>query len=244
MEKKFLEDTKKTLRKYMWAKKFYKFSKRVIKPFFIYKTFNSTKPISNVYGTDRGQSIDRFYIENFLKNNSSIIKGRTLEILDNKYTKNFGDKKVIQSDVLDIDKKNSDANIIADLRNMPEIKENTYDCIILTQVLQFIDNLDQVISECHRILKPGGYILATMPSLSRIDCAAGIENDFWRFTQASAKYIFAKKFNDIVIKTYGNSRVGACFLYGASVEDTPLRVLKKNDNQFPVVITVKARKHD
>ena len=237
-----MEYTKNTLKKYTWAKMIYKFFNRIRKPFFLYKIFNFSKPISNVYGTDRGHSIDRYYIEKFLNENSALIKGKCLEILNNTYTKTFGGKNVYNSDILDIEKNNTNANIIADLRNMPEIKEKTYDCIILTQVLQFIDNTEQVISECHRILKPGGYILATMPSISRIDCAAGIEKDFWRFTQASAKYIFKKKFDDPIIKTYGNCRIGAYFLYGASVEDTSRHILEKVDEQFPILITVKAKK--
>src|ERR687894_427089 len=47
-------------------------------------------PISREYGYDRGTPIDRFYIENFLEEHSSSIRGRVLEISENTYTRRFG----------------------------------------------------------------------------------------------------------------------------------------------------------
>ena len=49
----------------------------------------NSKPVSTVFGFDRGTPIDRYYIEKFLKANSSFIKGDVLEIAENDYTKKF-----------------------------------------------------------------------------------------------------------------------------------------------------------
>jgi len=65
----------------------------------------SLKPISRKFGFDRGTPIDRYWINKFIEENSQYIKGNVLEIGDSRYTKEFG-KSVINSDVLDIDKKN------------------------------------------------------------------------------------------------------------------------------------------
>ena len=40
------------------------------------------QPISNVFGFDRGQPIDRYYVENFLSENASLIRGVVLEVAD------------------------------------------------------------------------------------------------------------------------------------------------------------------
>lgn len=50
----------------------------------------TTEPYSNDFGFDRGQPIDRYYIEKFLYENREIITGDVLEIGDDTYTKKFG----------------------------------------------------------------------------------------------------------------------------------------------------------
>jgi SAM-dependent methyltransferase len=216
--------------------------KRAGWPLFWYKIKNSTEPLSHFYGLDRGQALDRFYIENFLQENRGFIAGRCLEILNNEYSLKFGGKQVTQADILDIETKNPKANIIADLRRMPEILSETYDCLILTQTLQFIDNIPNALAECSRILKPGGYILATLPALSRIDCVAGKDGDFWRFTEAAANYLFKKDFQTVFTKSYGNCRSAMLFLAGAAQEEVSQKVLEKTDPDFPVIIGVLAQK--
>ncbi|PIX57096.1 MAG: hypothetical protein COZ48_02725, partial [Candidatus Yonathbacteria bacterium CG_4_10_14_3_um_filter_43_12] len=78
----------------------------------------------------------------------------------------------------------------------------------------------------------------------RIDCVAGVEGDYWRFTEASARYLFGKKFNParLSISTYGNARSGIYFYAGLAQEDTERKILEDNDQNFPLIITIKAIK--
>lgn len=217
---------------------------RLVKPRLIYFLFKHKKPISNIYGLERGNSIDRYYIENFLDKHKAFIKGKCLEIQDNNYTLKYGQQKVNQSDILDINRINKKATIYGDLRKLDNISDNSYDCIILTQVLQYIDDYESAINECRRVLKPNGILLATFPSIGRIDCAAGVKGDFWRFTTASAKYIFQKFFpkSNLEIKAWGNVLAGLGFWTGLSQGDLTKRELDYFDENFPCVITVKAIK--
>jgi ubiquinone/menaquinone biosynthesis C-methylase UbiE len=211
---------------------------------YLYFIRSTPVPLSAQYGFDRGTPLDRYFIEDFLTKESQYIRGTCLEIHNNHYTMTFGRNRVTKSDVLDIDTSNINATLYGDLRNLTGISDNTYDTIILTQVLQFIDDNDSVIRECHRILKKGGVILVTLPCLSRADCISGIDGDYWRFTQASARYLFHKKFSDenVVIDFYGNARSGLYFYAGLAIEDTPAKVLETKDGNFPTIITVKATK--
>src|SRR4051812_31501991 len=61
--------------------------------------FTRLEPVSRSFGLDRGQPIDRFYIERFLDSKSDLITGRVLEIGGRDYTERFG-RHVTQSDVL------------------------------------------------------------------------------------------------------------------------------------------------
>ena len=214
--------------------------RRIFKPAWLYFLSRSLKPLSHNFGSNRGEPVDRYYIEKFLSENYSSIKGACLEVEDNTYCKKFGNAS--KCDVLDINKNNPKATVVADLRNMPEISDNTYDCLILTQVFQFIDDCEAAIKECHRILKPGGTLLVTLPYISRIDGRAGVEGDYWRFTPASAGYLFKKYFHDLEVKNWGNVLSGTAFLVGAAQEELSKRELKNKDENFPVIISVKAVK--
>ncbi len=55
--------------------------------------FNRINPFSEKFGYDRGGPIDRYYIEHFLNEYSSTIKGRVLEIGDNAYTLKYGGRQ-------------------------------------------------------------------------------------------------------------------------------------------------------
>ena len=49
--------------------------KKILRPVKWYN-LRKTKPISDIFGLDRGTPIDRFYIEDFLYKNKSLIKGK------------------------------------------------------------------------------------------------------------------------------------------------------------------------
>ena len=91
----------------------------------------------------------------------------------------------------------------------------------MTQTLQLVDEIGKVICECARVLKPGGTLLATAPTVTRVDDEAGPDGDFWRLTEASARALFAAAFppDAFEVTTFGNVKACAAFLYGVSVEE-------------------------
>ena len=90
-----------------------------------------------------------------------------LEVQEADYTRRFGDH-VSRGDVVDVDEANGEATVITDLRMAANIRKRSYDCIIVTQTLHVIDQMAAVVAECHRMLKPGGVMLATLPCVSRV----------------------------------------------------------------------------
>jgi peptidoglycan/xylan/chitin deacetylase (PgdA/CDA1 family)/glycosyltransferase involved in cell wall biosynthesis/SAM-dependent methyltransferase len=204
------------------------------------------RPLSRQWGRDRGTSIDRHYIERFLHQHRADIQGRVLEVHDSIYTERFGGNAVMTRDVIDIDPGNHLASLVADLRHADAIPEATYDCIILTQTLQLIDDIPAVLAECARILRPGGVLLATVPSVIRVDDEAGPDRDYWRLTEASARKLFAGVFllDAFEVTAYGNVMACSAFLYGLSAEEMTPADLDHVDPTFPVVITIRAVKPD
>lgn len=202
-------------------------------------------PISTLFGYDRGQPIDRYYIGNFLLQHKHDIHGRVLEIGDNTYTRKFGGNRVQHSDILHAIEGNSSATIVADLAQADNIPSNAFDCIILTQTLQFVYDLPAAVNHLHRILKPDGVLLATVPGISQISRYDMDKwGEFWRFTTQSAQRLFEKEFTDknVEVKAYGNVLVAIAFLHGLAAEELKPEYFEYQDPDYQVLITVRAIK--
>lgn len=203
------------------------------------------RPISPDWGMERGQPIDRFYIERFLTQHAADIQGRVLEIGDNSYTRAFGGERVTQSDVLHVAEDRPQVTIIGDLTNARHIPSDSFDCIILTQTIQAIYDVPAAIATAHRILKPGGVVLVTVPGISKI---SRYDMDrwgyYWSFTSASAHRLFAELFApaNVQVEAHGNVLAAIAFLHGLAAEELRQRELEAHDPDFEMLITIRAVK--
>lgn len=205
-------------------------------------TIRRLQPLSDHWGFERGTPIDRYYIERFLDQESSRIRGRVLEVADPGYTRRFG-RDVARADVLDVDAANRAATFIADLAKADGLPGDAFDCFILTQTLQYVYDLESAIRHVRRVLRPGGAVLCTMPAVSRIG-KTYLDNEYWRFTTASAARLFGEVFGDesVEVRARGNVLTSVAFLMGMASEELSSRELESDDPFFPVVITVCASK--
>jgi SAM-dependent methyltransferase len=201
-----------------------------------------TTPLSDEWGRDRGTPIDRYYIERFLGRERQAIRGHVLELLDSSYTRRFG-VGVAHADVLDIDAGNPNATIVADLAAADAIPTDAFDCVILTQTLQFIYDLPAALAHVHRMLKPGGTLLCTVPSVSRISRRT-LDTEYWRFTTASCALLFGQLFDQerVHVESCGNVLAAIAFLTGMAAEELSRAELEETDPYFPLLISIRAQK--
>lgn len=201
-------------------------------------------PLCNDYGYQRGGPVDRYYIEEFLAKHVHDIQGHVLELNDDRYTKKFGGTKVTKSDILDINRSNPLATVIADLTQAENIPSNTYDCIILTQVLELIYDLKASLHHLHRILKPGGVLLITLPGVSHFKYKELSSSWCWTFSEFSVRKLLLEFFPEKNITTdkHGNVLVAASFLYGLGVHELNKEEYDFNDPNYQVIIEAKAVK--
>ena len=206
-------------------------------------TLRTTTPLSDRYGADRGTPVDRYYIERFMRENQASIRGRVLEIKEPLYTARFG-TQVSQADVLDIDASNPKATIICDLAAADGVPANTFDCFVLTQTLQMIYDVRAAVSHAHRMLRPGGVFLVTVPVTSRVIPGAGLQMDYWRFTLASCHRLFEDVFGaaHTQVQAHGNVLTSIAFLAGMAHEELSQAELDATDPYFPLLISVRAVK--
>lgn len=205
-------------------------------------------PISRNWGDDRGGPIDRYYVTNFLDRHRHDVHGRVLEIAEDVYAKWFGDDRVSRIDILEYRKgEHPRATFVGDLTDAPQLPSNAFDCVILTQTLQLIYDLRSAVGTVHRILKPGGVVLVTLPGITpvnRQDTESWGNHWCWSFTALSARQLFAEHFNPdaIEVETFGNVLVAASFLYGLGRDELTRRELDHRDPDYEVLITLRVRK--
>ena len=109
--------------------------RRLIRPALL-GTLRRGAPVSRRFGYDRGTPVDRYYIDRFLEANRASIRGRVLEVKDSGYTDRFG-TQVTAREVLDVDGSNPLATIVDDLATCGTIADDSFDCFILTNTLQY-----------------------------------------------------------------------------------------------------------
>ena len=203
------------------------------------------QPVSRVFGFDRGTPIYRYYIERFLDQNKSDIQGCVMEVGSASYTKRFGGSRVDKIDVLHATSGNPHATLVGDLATGSGIPDHAFDCIVLTQVLPFVFDIFGAVKTCHRALRPGGVVLATVPGISQISrYDMDRWGDFWRFTDLSARRLFEEAFGpeNVTTETAGNVTVATQFLQGVALEELPAHELDAVDPDYQVIITIRARK--
>ena len=213
--------------------------RRLIRPAWL-GTSRRTAPLSEHWGSDRGTPVDRYYIAHFLQRYRADIHGHVLEVKDSSYTHRFG-HDVACSQVLDIDPTNPAATIVADLAAAAAVPAGAFDCFVLTQTLQYIYEPRAALQQAHRILRPGGVLLLTVPGLTRL---APPLVDYWHFTPGGCARLLREIFGAtaVTVRVYGNVLTSMAFLTGMAAEELHPGELRAVDARYPVIIAARAVK--
>jgi SAM-dependent methyltransferase len=187
----------------------------------------ATVPIARAYGFSRGKPIDRFYIERYLEAQAPLVRGRVLEIGDNEYTLTYGDRRVTQSDILHFDATNPKATFVGDLSRSEHIPDALFDCIILTQTLHLIYDIRPALRHVHRLLKPGGALVATFPGMSQISDENWGPTWCWGWSPGQAEALLRQAFpgGRIRVEALGNRFAAVAFLHGLVTEEVDAGLL-------------------
>lgn len=198
------------------------------------------EPLSDDHGFDRGTPLDRRYIETFLEQRQDVLHGAVLEVGDDRYTRRFGAPS--QTTVVDVDRTNPDATLIADLCDPDSLPAAAFDCIVLAETLHLLSTPAACIANCQRALVTGGSLLLTVPALKRLSPTRP-ESDYWRFAPAGLELLFERTWDGpFTIESFGNLRVCLGFLCAQVVEDLNDDDFARNDSRFPLTVAAHARK--
>lgn len=202
-------------------------------------------PVSRTFGFERGKPVDRWYIERFLAAHAADVRGRVLEVAEPTYTRWYGGEDVERGDVLHAAPGNPEATIVGDLTTGEGIPAETFDCFVMTQTLPFIYDVQAAVRGAHRLLRPGGVVLATVPGMSQVSREDRRDwGDWWRFTSQGAHRLFAGAFGEdaVEVAAHGNVLAACAFLYGLAAEDLTEAQLHHRDPDYELLTTIRAVK--
>jgi SAM-dependent methyltransferase len=201
----------------------------------------STSALSTDWGFDRGLPVDRYYIERFLSTHSADMGGRVLEIAEDTYSRRFGGSKVERQDILSLGPHDA-ATIVGDLAEPGVLPASAFDCIILTQTLHLIFDLQSAVEQLHRSLRPGGVLLLTVPGITPVDRGEWKKSWHWSLTDSSLGRLLSGPFGreKIELSVQGNLYAATAFLHGAAVEELSRRKLDAIDPAYPVTVAARA----
>ena len=141
-------------------------------------------------------------------------------------------------DVIDVDPSVPHVTICCDIQCLDSIATNSYDVVICTQVLQYVENPDQAVSELHRVLALGGQLLLSVPFIEK-DYKRMEDN--WRFTRKSVQSLLTR-FRHAQVITRGNLFSSVSYLLGLGQADIRIADLNRKDEQFYQLVLAKAQK--
>ena len=102
-------------------------------------------------------------------------------------------------------------DILWDGQTMP-IKDNCYETVIATEVLEHCPDPDQYLAEVYRVLKPGGTFFFTVPFVWPLH---EVPHDAYRYTPFTLERMFNKAgFSEIEIKSLGGYNAALATMIG------------------------------
>ncbi len=203
-----------------------------------------TRPVSRKFGVERGNAIDRYYIEDFLEKNKELVHGDCLEIAENTYTLKYGEDRVSNSYVLHL-KGWGDNAIKGNLETGEGIEPDKYDCAIITQTLMFIFDIQKVVANIYKLLKRGGNALVTVAGISQISRTdADLWGSYYGFHKDAIKRFFVPIFGEenVKIHSYGNVKTAVAMLCGLCQEDLVQEDFTPEDPDYPVILSIVLKK--
>ena len=94
------------------------------------------------------------------------------------------------------------------------------------------------------MLKPGGVLLLTVPSVSSIDRGEWGASWYWSLSPAALSRLLGRRFGEanISVTAYGNVLAAVAFLHGLAESELRPTELDARDPLYPVIVAARAVK--
>ncbi|MDJ0736923.1 MAG: methyltransferase domain-containing protein [Nostocaceae cyanobacterium] len=197
-----------------------------------------TVPICQAFGLTRGTPVDRYYLSKFINEIRPQVVGKTLEIGGTPKDKDFYELNPGTSyQILNIEA-GLGVDIVGDVHDSSIIHSDTFDSIIIFNVLEHCYAPWIAVENIYKWLKPGGKCFAMVPSSIRIHATP---KDYWRPLPDAFTWIF-RDFSQHKLYVYGNPTTVIASYHGIAVEELTSEELDAFHPDYPVATCIVAEK--
>lgn len=156
---------------------------------------------------------DRYLLNKQVKEVANYVTGQVLDVGAgefNRYSKYFRYEKYVRMDT----RVGNGVDLIGSADSIP-FPDSSFDSIVCTQVFEHLEFPEKSAREIYRVLKPGGYLLVTVPQMNELHEEP---NDFFRYTRFGLVSLFGRVGFEVVVQ---NQRGG----FFATVAQIKIRYL-------------------
>ncbi|MEH2313098.1 MAG: methyltransferase domain-containing protein [Nostoc sp.] len=197
-----------------------------------------TVPICQAFGLTRGTPVDRYYLSKFLKEIQTQIGGNILEIGGTPKDKDFYQINPGTSyQILNLEP-GPGVDIVGDVHDVSVIKPESFDSVIIFNVLEHCYAPWIAVENIHTWLKPGGKCFAMVPSAIRVHATPV---DYWRPLPDAFAWMY-KNFSQHKLYVYGNPSTVIASYHGIAVEELTSEELDAYHPDYPVATCILAEK--
>ena len=122
----------------------------------------------------------------------------------------------------------SDVDIDGDIRVLP-LRSNALDGVVCLEVLEHVPEPQRAADEIHRVLKPGGRLVLTVPFMTGYHGKTGAYEDYFRFTHSGLTWLL-RRFRRVHVDPLGG------VLYRALQGFCPSRLQRLVARRLPMKI--------
>lgn len=198
--------------------------------------FRRLGPFCPAFGTSRGTPIDRVYLGQFIEQVRDQVAGVVLEIggtADNR--ERYGLQGCTAYHSLEMEA-GPGISHVGDAHDSGLFEADSYDAILLFNVLEHCHTPQAVVDNIHRWLKPGGVCLLMVPNAQRVHDYPG---DFWRPMPEGVRHLF-RDYDETQLFVYGNPTTCIASLMGVSAEELSPQEINVVNPEYPVATCVMA----
>ncbi|MBN3897564.1 MAG: methyltransferase domain-containing protein [Nostoc sp. NOS(2021)] len=197
-----------------------------------------TVPICQAFGLTRGTPVDRYYLSKFIKEIQTQIGGNILEIGGTPKDKDFYQINAGTSyQILNLEA-GPGVDIVGDVHEVSVIKPESYDSVIIFNVLEHCYAPWIAVENIYTWLKPGGKCFAMVPSAIRVHATPV---DYWRPLPDAFAWMF-RNFSQHKLYVYGNPTTVIASYHGIAVEELTSEELDAYHPDYPVATCILAEK--
>lgn len=202
----------------------------------LWGTLRRRHPLFDGVGPGRGTTVEQFYVEMFVTQHESDLRGRVLAIGTDVLGERMGDA-VTSFDVADVDPYNDAATILVDIEEPGCLPPAAFDCIVAAHALQNAKDPDAALANLWNSVAPGGVLLMSVAAIDAVDVRPGA-GDAWRFLPSGLSTLIGAVCPgaQVEVSAAGNLVVAVAQLMGIAVEELRATEINSFDPAYPVIV--------